>query len=137
MNEDDDLSFSYPLADKSVYELEKKIKSYMRRYSVNIPKEKDIERYSDIYNESVLVDLQSAKKHLIRELLSPELLESLGMEKAGVEGNYETEESFVLDDENENDSLEEDVSSDVDGDYKIGISDNDDSSSNKEDEMVF
>lgn len=133
---DEDISLNYPLSDKAVYDLEKKIKCYMRRYSVNIPKEKDIERYSDTYNESILVDLETTKKCIIPEVLSPELLGLLGLGHKEEEDDFKNE-SLNFDLENVEDSLEDDRSSEVEGDYNIGIPDNDESSSNGESEMVI
>ncbi|KAF9764816.1 hypothetical protein NGRA_0257 [Nosema granulosis] len=133
----ENLSFNYPLADKTVYDLEKRIKTYMRRYSINIPKEKDIERYSDTYNDSILVDLESTKKHIIPDVLSPELLASLGLGHKEDDDLTDLNASFNLDLENVEDSLEEEISSEVDGDYKIGIDDKDESTSNEEEEMVI
>ncbi|EQB60211.1 hypothetical protein NAPIS_ORF02217 [Vairimorpha apis BRL 01] len=122
---DDDLNFNYPKPNEEIALIEKRIKNYLRKYSINLPKEKDIERYTDKYTESVLVDKQSIKNYLYPELLSPELNDYFGFSKTDVD-EFDKENISDLEWESDED-IDKNDSSSIDGDYRIEAENDEDS----------
>lgn len=133
---DNEFNFDFPLPNEETGQIEKRIKNYLRKYSINLPKEKDIERYSDKYTESVLVDKQTLKNYLYPELLSPELNDYFGFNKTDID---EFDKENVSDLEWESDEEHEgNDSSSIDGDYRIEAENDEDSkASSNDDGEVF
>lgn len=72
MDNDDLLNFNYPIQKQSVIDMEAKIKEHMRNLSYNFPEQREIERYSDKYIESI--NLENIMKTVNIELSGPELI---------------------------------------------------------------
>lgn len=70
------LNFNYPLESAQQIKLEVHIKQQLRDNALNIPEEKDIERYSDRY--AFGISHEDVPKFLNLELLSPELQRMYG-----------------------------------------------------------
>ncbi|KAK6090738.1 hypothetical protein P3W45_000461 [Vairimorpha bombi] len=128
-----DLNFDYPPPDENTTDIERKIKAYLRKYSINFPIEKDIERYSDKYNESVLINMEMVGNYLYSEMMSPEICDFYKFNmKTEVE---EIDKQNISDLEwDSDDELEREDSSEVDGDYKIAGEDDEDSEDSVEEE---
>ncbi|WUR04188.1 uncharacterized protein VNE69_07254 [Vairimorpha necatrix] len=127
-----ELSYEFPEPNGNIVDTERKIKTYLRKYSINLPVEKDIERFSDKYNESVLVNKETVKNYLYSELMPPEICEYFQFnEKLDVE---EIDKENISDLEWDSEEEEEDGRSSEDGDYKITGEDDEDSEASAHEE---
>ncbi|EEQ82662.1 hypothetical protein NCER_100593 [Vairimorpha ceranae BRL01] len=125
------LNFEFPDPDNVTMDTERKIKTYLKKHSINFPVEKDIERYSDRYNESIFTDLEKIKSYLYPEIMSPEICDffQFNLQSEVDEVDKENISDLEWDDENECET----INSSEDGDYKITGEDDEDSKSSEQD----
>lgn len=91
------LSFCYPLSQKGLIEAEKRIKSYIRKFKLDVPSYQEIERYCDVQNHK-LPDEEIIRQTVSIGILSAELIEAFG----GMENNIagEIDDSFSSEESN-------------------------------------
>lgn len=71
-NIEDIINLNYPLLSNNRIQMENRIKQQMRNMSLNFPEERDFERYTDKFIQSI--SYEAIRQSLNIELLSPELL---------------------------------------------------------------
>lgn len=116
------LKFENLVCSERAAHLERRIKTEIRKSSLNMPVLKDVERYSDRHFVSQLVSDDCVEKILSIELLSPELIRAFG-------GKREKKIEDIKDVESPSEDEEEEASretEEVDNDYVATFYEEDD-----------